>query len=193
MADDKEPKIQEVASDEDSDDDEAPQLNKETGEVTADGKNRAEKKNRKHLLKLGFKPVSGFQRITVKKSKHVLFVIAKPEVFKSPFGDSYVCFGEAKVEDMSGMGSANALAQAAAQMAKDGANPANAAAKMPGIAEGDEEKTESTAGGADAAEPEEKDVELVMTQANVKKDAAVAMLKKHKNDVVEAIMAFQMS
>jgi hypothetical protein len=29
-----------------------------------------------------------------------LFVIAKPEVYKSPASDTYVIFGEAKIEDI---------------------------------------------------------------------------------------------
>ena len=45
------------------------------------------------------KKKKGVIRVTVKKSKSVLFVIQKPDVFKSPGSDTYVIFGEAKVED----------------------------------------------------------------------------------------------
>ena len=31
------------------------------------------------------------------EAKNILFVIAKPDVFKSPASDTYVVFGEAKV------------------------------------------------------------------------------------------------
>ena len=31
----------------------------------------------------------------------ILFVISKPDVFKSPTSDTYVIFGEAKIEDLS--------------------------------------------------------------------------------------------
>ena len=58
---------------------------------------RAEKKARKALLKLGLKQVPGITRVTVKKSKNILFVIAKPEVYKNPSSDTYVVFGEVKV------------------------------------------------------------------------------------------------
>lgn len=47
------------------------------------------------------KPVPGIMRVTVKKSKNILFVIAKPDVFKSPASDTYIIFGEAKIEDLS--------------------------------------------------------------------------------------------
>ena len=42
--------------------------------------NRAEKKARKAVQKLGMKGVSGIVRVTVKKSKNILFVISKPVV-----------------------------------------------------------------------------------------------------------------
>merc|ERR1712086_174842 len=62
---------------------------------------RSEKKSRKAMQKLGMKPVPGIMRVTVKKSKNILFVIAKPDVFKSPASDTYIIFGEAKIEDLS--------------------------------------------------------------------------------------------
>jgi nascent polypeptide-associated complex subunit alpha len=52
------------------------------------------------ILKLGLKSVAGITRVTVKKAKNILFVIAKPEVYKSPASDTYVIFGEAKIEDI---------------------------------------------------------------------------------------------
>jgi len=45
--------------------------------------------------------VPGVTRVAIRKSKSILFVINRPEVFKSPAGDTYVIFGEAKIEDMS--------------------------------------------------------------------------------------------
>ena len=39
-------------------------------------------------------------RVTVKKAKNILFVISAPDVFKSPASDTYVIFGEAKIEDI---------------------------------------------------------------------------------------------
>lgn len=73
--------------------------------------NRAEKKARKAMQKLGMKQLTGFTRVTVKKSKNILFVIQNPDVFKSPASDTYIIFGEAKIEDLS----AQAQAQAAEQ------------------------------------------------------------------------------
>ncbi|GFP88740.1 nascent polypeptide-associated complex subunit alpha-like protein 2 [Phtheirospermum japonicum] len=53
------------------------------------------------MLKLGMKPVTGVSRVTIKRTKNVLFFISKPDVFKSPNSDTYVIFGEAKIEDLS--------------------------------------------------------------------------------------------
>mgnify|MGYP001800423300 CR=1 FL=1 len=60
---------------------------------------RSEKKARKVMSKLGLKNVSGVTRVTIRKSKNILFVIQKPDVYKSPQSDTYIVFGEAKVSD----------------------------------------------------------------------------------------------
>merc|ERR1719464_2498024 len=84
--------------------------------------NRSEKKSRKACQKLGLKPVPGIVRVTVKKSKTILFVISKPDVHKAPNSDTYIVFGEAKIEDLSAQGQANA-AQMLTQQSADGTAP----------------------------------------------------------------------
>jgi nascent polypeptide-associated complex subunit alpha len=86
-----------------SSDDEAPEL-EEGGVVDADKgakQSRSEKKARKLFSKLGLKQVHGVSRVSIRKSKSILFVINKPDVYKSPASDTYVIFGEAKIEDLS--------------------------------------------------------------------------------------------
>merc|ERR1712086_561940 len=73
--------------------------------------NRMEKKSRKAVQKLGMKPVPGIVRVTIKKSKNILFVISTPDVHKSPNSDTYIVFGEAKIEDLSAQAQANAAQQ----------------------------------------------------------------------------------
>merc|ERR1712039_282699 len=73
--------------------------------------NRSEKKSRKAVSKLGMKPVPGIVRVTVKKSKNILFVISSPDVHKSPNSDTYIIFGEAKIEDLSAQAQASAAQQ----------------------------------------------------------------------------------
>ena len=48
----------------------------------------------------------------------ILFVIQKPDVFKSPASDTYIIFGEAKIEDLSTQASAQAAEQFVPKEAK---------------------------------------------------------------------------
>ncbi|KAL5509743.1 hypothetical protein EMCRGX_G005162, partial [Ephydatia muelleri] len=145
---------------------------------------RSEKKARKAMLKLGLKTYPGITRVTIRKSKNILFVISKPDVFKSPASDTYIVFGEAKIEDLS--------SQAQIQAADKFKAPEASAKEA-------EQETAPTAGGeaSDNEEPdttgvEAKDIELVMQQANVSKAKAVKALKNNNNDIVNAIMALTM-
>merc|ERR1719327_1484361 len=81
------------------------------GDDEAHKLNKQEKKARKTIQKLGMKLQKGFTRVTIKKSKNILFVISKPDVYKAPNSDTYIIFGEAKIEDLS----AQAQTQAAEQ------------------------------------------------------------------------------
>ena len=48
----------------------------------------------------GLKQIPGVSRVTVRKSKNILFVISRPDVYKSPASDTYIVFGEAKVSGL---------------------------------------------------------------------------------------------
>jgi|EP00984_Skeletonema_dohrnii_P031925 nascent polypeptide-associated complex subunit alpha len=149
--------------------------------------NRAEKKSRKAIQKLGMRQVGGIVRMSVKKSNQVLFVITNPDVFKSPTADTYVIFGEAKTEDQSQMAAA---AQQAAQAQQAAA--AAAAQQAPAAASSLEPVSEEPAGGEDAVDDEgveAKDIDLVMSQAGCSRAKAVKALKENDNDLVNAIMS----
>ena len=45
----------------------------------------------------GLKQIMGVNRVTIRKSKNILFVVNRPDVYKSPASDTYIVFGEAKV------------------------------------------------------------------------------------------------
>ena len=49
---------------------------------------------------LGLKQVPGVTRVTIRKAKNILFVIGRPDVYKSPASDTYIVFGEAKVKEL---------------------------------------------------------------------------------------------
>lgn len=138
--------------------------------------NRNEKKSRKAMQKLGMRPVPGILRVTVKKSKNVLFVINKPDVFKSPTADTYVVFGEAKSEDLAGA----SQAAAAKQFRQPQEMPPPAA--MPSVTEEAEEEVDES--GVEA-----KDIELVMSQAGCSRAKAVKALKENDGDLVNSIMS----
>ena len=50
------------------------------------------------MMKLGLRSYPGITRVTVRKAKNILFIIAKPDVYKSPASDTYIVFGETKVK-----------------------------------------------------------------------------------------------
>merc|ERR1711872_232146 len=137
--------------------------------VSKSKQSRSEKKARKAMSKLGLKPVTGVSRVTIRKSKNILFIISRPDVYQSPGSDTYIVFGEAKIEDLS-----QQAQMAAAEKFKAPERPAGQIAEptkvMPPV---DEES------GVEA-----KDIELVMQQANCTKAKAVKALKKCDNDIV---------
>ncbi|CAL9217184.1 unnamed protein product [Arabidopsis halleri] len=167
--------------DDDDEDDEDAEGQGEGGNENSK-QSRSEKKSRKAVLKLGMKPVSDVSRVTIKRTKNVLFVISKPDVYKSPNADTYVIFGEAKIDDLSSQ-----LQTQAAQrfkmpdMASMLPNDASEAAMAPLAEEEDEEDVDDT--GVEA-----RDIDLVMTQAGVSKAKAVKALKASDGDIVSAIM-----
>lgn len=183
-------KVEEVEK-EDLSSDEMPELeNAEEGEEGAEdstektGKlNRAEKKIRKTIAKLGLTPIPGIMRVTVKKSKAILFVIPKPDVWKASHSDTYLIIGEARIEDLSSQQAHNA----AQMMAPP---PQQAAAYPPKEVEAikEEEEEEEEEENVEAGDVDEKDIELVMSQVNCSRAKAVGALKASDKDVVEAIM-----
>merc|ERR1712149_43004 len=124
-------------------------------------------KSRKAVSKLGLKPVPGIVRVTVKKSKNILFVISKPDVHKSPASDTYIIFGEAKIEDLS--------AQAQASAAQQFTGGPETTAVEPKPVEAQIEEVED--GEADETDIEPKDIELVMSQVQCSRAKAVAALR----------------
>ncbi|XP_043116886.1 uncharacterized protein nacad isoform X2 [Puntigrus tetrazona] len=146
---------------------------------------RSEKKARKAMSKLGLKQIHGVTRITIRKSKNILFVITRPDVFKSPASDIYIVFGEAKIEDLS-----QQVHKAAAEKFKVPLDPSPLPSDITPsltIKEESEEEEELDEGGL-----EQRDIELVMAQANVSRAKAVRALRHNKNDTVNAIMELTM-
>lgn len=152
--------------------------------------NRSEKKSRKAIQKLGMRSVPGVARVAIKKTKNILFVIGKPDVFKSPSSDTYVIFGEAKIEDLSAQ---QQQAQAAGQFRKPQQAGAESASDAPAAA-APAAATQDDAGAEEEDETgvSQKDIELVMSQAGTSRGKAVKALKNNNNDIVNAIMELTM-
>lgn len=140
--------------------------------------NRNEKKARKAVQKLGLRPVGGILQVSVKKGKSTLFVVKRPDVYKSPEAETYVFFGEPQNEDS---GAAASQAAAAKQFQAQAAAAQAAAAAQQAPSETEEEVDES------GLEP--KDIELVMSQAGVSRSVAVKAMRENDGDLVNSIMS----
>lgn len=95
-------------------------------------------------------------------------------------------FGEAKIEDLNASAQAAAAQQLASQTAEH-----DHAGHSHDHKHGEEHKEEEEDDGeeVDAEGIEDKDIELVMTQASVSRKRAIKALKENDNDIVNSIMA----
>ncbi|XP_062519446.1 nascent polypeptide-associated complex subunit alpha-like [Corticium candelabrum] len=199
--DDKLPDELQKENDSDSDDDDDDDSGDEAGDGFPDGEpsqsltgeestskakqSRSEKKARKAMSKLGLRPLSGINRVTIRKAKNILFVIKNPDVYKSPGSDTYVVFGEAKIEDMAQQAQMQAAEKFKAVEATAHSQPGEAALNPAAAEESDDEEVSDE--GVEA-----KDIELVQQQANVSRSRAIKALKNNANDIVNAIMELTM-
>jgi nascent polypeptide-associated complex subunit alpha len=109
----------------------------------------------------------------------ILFVISKPDVYKSS-EQTYVIFGEAKIEDLN----ASAQAKAAQNFKAPAGEPAVKSVDAPAAVAGD---------AVDESGINPSDIELVMSQAEGSTRAqAVKALRNNKLDPVDAIMELTM-
>ena len=164
--------------------------------------NRNEQKARAELIKLGLKPVPGIHRVTFVRGKKV-FAISEPEIYKNPIGDTYIVFGEARVEDP-GFQAQLAAAQklinesAAGNNQNGGYNKSTISDVAAQAQAQDHENNEKDVNeGEDEDEEDstglnELDIKIVMEQANVSRNKAISALKEHDNDVVNTIMELSM-
>jgi len=154
--------------------------------------NRNEKKARAELLKLGLKPITGIHRVTFVRGK-TIFAISEPEVYKNPSSDSYIVFGEARVEDpgfQAQMAAAQRMVQQATAQASQNKSTTTAHPAVTSAAA--EEEDEEDEECEEFEDLNESDIKIVMDQANVSRAKAIKSLKEHDNDVVNTIMDLSM-
>merc|ERR1711918_136838 len=160
MAAKDEVEIHDEGSDESTDED-MPDMDGGEEESSGKGKqSRSEKKSRKAMQKLGMKPVPGIIRVTVRKSKNILFVIKSPDVFKTSSDNpkspaTYIVFGKAEIEDLS----AQATSAAVEKFKAPGAGLDVGGDDAPKIDVGGDDD-----GDEDAGDLDENDIELVVKQ-----------------------------
>ena len=139
--------------------------------------NRAEKKAKKQMEKIGMKPVQGIARVTLKLGGNQgFYTIFQPDVYEK--NGSYIVFGEA--QQGAGMMEQRRQAQQAAQMLE-----------TPKPVEEDVQALEEqeTEGAIDESGLDAKDIELVVGQAGCSRSKAVAALRANNGDLVNAIMS----
>ncbi|KAG8702433.1 GAL4 enhancer protein [Ceratobasidium sp. 395] len=155
---------------------------------------RSERKARKALLTLGLKKVPGITRVTMRKPRNVLMVVAQPEVFKSPNSDCYIVFGEAKHEDMQAQHAAQAEAVAAAEKLEaereDGSDETPTLEPVPvdepaAASKADPPEEEEA---VDESEVDSKDVDLIVQQVGCSRAKAVRVLKESGGDLINAMI-----
>jgi nascent polypeptide-associated complex subunit alpha len=186
------------------DDDDAPDLvgNDDTAKIDEDAiKNAAggatagkgSKRYAKAMAKMGLKPEPNVLRISIKRGRGQSLGISKPEVYRFPGTNTFVIFGEVQGEDFGAgdtsraaaavTGAAPPVPKASSEAAT--ATPAAAAAGASAAAAADEEEV-------DAGDLGEKEIKLVMSQANVTRGKAIKALKANKGDIVNTIMELTM-
>jgi len=191
-ADDDHVKVEEIHEGDVSSEDDVPPPLEEAGQAASgSGKlNRYEKKARKAIGKLGLKPVTGVNRVTVKKAQDILFIIAKPDIYKTSGSDTYVIFGEAKIENLSN----NQLASKVKEVIENREGGADVTEEKPKEVVPAQEPQAPKIEEIREDEPvdeigiEPSDIELLMSQSNVSRARAVKALKATNGDIVNAIM-----
>lgn len=151
---------------------------------------KEEKKARELIKKYNLKPVPGINRVTFKQRGNLIYSIDLPDVYLSPAG-SYIVFGEAKVDDLNQRLAEAQAAADAAPNAEDDKSPEAITADLQEASLNDkkEEKEEEEEGEVDETGLEPKDIDIIVEQTNVSRAKAVATLRKHDGDMVNAIMA----
>nr|Q45FF9.1 RecName: Full=Nascent polypeptide-associated complex subunit alpha; Short=NAC-alpha; AltName: Full=Alpha-NAC [Babesia divergens]AAZ66308.1 putative nascent polypeptide-associated complex alpha chain [Babesia divergens] len=193
MAEPVEDSVDEISSEGDSDVEES---KGPEGSAPKNRQDKNERKSRKLLGKLGMKPVDGVTKVCIKKSKQIYFVVNKPDVYKLPNSDTYVIFGEAKVEDMSqnsALEAAQRLSQLSSALQAVGADrgtDSSAAAHASGHdhAHDHDHSHGDCASKADESSVNQSDIDLVVSQVGCTREQAVEALIKNKGDIVETIM-----
>jgi nascent polypeptide-associated complex subunit alpha len=147
---------------------------------------KMDKKNKKAFLKSGLKEFPGVEKVSIQTASKIALAIEDPEVFRS--GDTFVIFGLPRVEDAKSQQTRDVLQNILSQQgltpeATAGEEQAAASAASTTATTGAEEEE------VDAEGIQEKDIEVVMKEANVSRAKAIKAIKANKGDVVDAVVS----
>ncbi|KAK9880696.1 hypothetical protein WA026_011933 [Henosepilachna vigintioctopunctata] len=124
--------------------------------------------------------------LTVKRrKKHEKSCLNWPDVYKNPVSDTYLVFGEAKIEDLSQQAQVAAEKLKEVNAAGEEATGNTTTSVAPIVEESEDEEVDETG-------VEDKDVDLVMSQASVSRARSIKALKNNQNDIVNAIIELTM-
>eukprot|EP00003_Mantamonas_plastica_P009666 TRINITY_DN1900_c0_g1_i1.p1 TRINITY_DN1900_c0_g1~~TRINITY_DN1900_c0_g1_i1.p1 ORF type:complete len:224 (+),score=91.16 TRINITY_DN1900_c0_g1_i1:41-673(+) len=185
------PELEEVEDEHDHDDHEGHSHAQEGGKHKA---TKAEKKIKKALNKLGMKEVSGFYRVAVRNPKNqmnqpFLITVDAPDVYKMNGSDHFAVFGRIEMDNIQ-----DNMQRQAATSFEDATADALDGVDLGGESElagaSQASGVEDTESNEDAGEAQysEKDIQLVMKQGKLDKEAAIEKLNEHNGDLVNTIM-----
>lgn len=138
-----------------------------------------EKRARKMISKLNLKPVVGVNKVILRKTENTLIVIKKPDVYRQQPNGSYIIFGEVTFEDNN-----QDPCMAALKNCIQDAKKRNKGETVVPV----EEDSDDDVKDIDETGIDEKDIQMVMSQANVSRMKAIKTLKRNENDLVNTIM-----
>ncbi|KAI3384312.1 hypothetical protein SNEBB_005068 [Seison nebaliae] len=159
-------------------------------------KHKSEKKHKKTLAKFLTQQLPQYNCVTIRKPGATAFAIKNAEVYKVPNMDSYIVFGEAKIEDATSKLDANRymredLAKATKMMSEPKGNSGDM--KDDGKKDNDDSDVDSD----DDIEIPMKDdkpmftaqeLKMVMEEGKVSKKKACKFLTEESGDMVTAIL-----
>jgi len=177
-------------------DEEPPQLEP----VQKKQQSRSEKKAKKSILKLGLKPVPDVFRATIKKGKDLMFVISDPEVYRNSLDNTYVIFGEAKIDEL-GKKDWEGMTDDFDDLENPGGEEAPPLIDVKDVQE--EKVNEEAPPKVETPKTDEKTeygvlskyIDIILDQINkevkVTREQAAEALKANKNDIVSAIFSLE--
>jgi len=154
--------------------------------------NRAERKARRMMEKLGMKPVPGISQVVLKMRgggiRGGIFTIVGPDVFEK--SGSYVVFGEARQGGGGNPAAQQAQqAQAIQQLAALAKNSEGSGIEVPAPAAAGASETAKAEEALDESGLDAGNIDLCMTQAGCSRAKAVKALRDNDGDLVNAIMS----